>query len=356
MKRVLVLYREMAGYMLESLRFFAEKWNVEVDVVVYPVNADAPFQFQSKYPIAFFSYSDCSIQQLNQLHTEKKYDLVLCGSWNDKMYLEFIRQHKDLPAVLAFDKQWQGTWKDWLRCAFLRLRVKPLFRAAFVAGMEQRVFAQKMGFNNTDDFEGVYCCSFDAFQKVFEQRMNKPFAKKIWFVGRYAYEKEVDMLFQAFADLHQNELSQWQLHAVGVGPLYDNRLIHPAIVHHGFLQPNELVDRIADGAAFVLPSSYEPWGLVVQEFALAGYPLLLSSHVGARTAFLEHGKNGFLFSSGSKEELKKALLLLAQLPQNRLVEMANESHRLATTINPVLWADTVYHMIGSFSQDSNRMG
>jgi glycosyltransferase involved in cell wall biosynthesis len=351
MRRILVLYREMAGYMLESLRFFAQSHQVEIDIVVYPVNADAPFQFHSEYPITFYSYENCTIEDLQALQDEKNYSLFFCGSWSDKKYLHFIQRNRKVTSVLAFDKQWQGSLKDWLRVAWLRLKVKHLFDTAFVAGAEQRQFARMMGFQNHRIWEGVYCCSFEPFERVFDVRKHKRQAKKIWYVGRYAPEKQVELLFNVFSELHHNELSEWELHAVGVGPLFDQRPSHPAIFHYGFLQPHELVNFITDGSAFVLASSYEPWGLVVQEFALAGYPLLLSEKVGARTSFLVPGKNGYSFQPGNKNDLKRALLQLTRLSPEQITQMGIESNALAKNINPTLWANTMHHLMANFQKD-----
>ena len=45
-----------------------------------------------------------------------------------------------------------------------------------------------------------------------------------------------------------------------------------------------------------MPSKKEPWGVVLQEMAIAGLPLLTSQHVGAATMFLEEHENGLVFS------------------------------------------------------------
>ena len=47
------------------------------------------------------------------------------------------------------------------------------------------------------------------------------------------------------------------------------------------MQPEDLLAFMSTGKAFVLPSTFEPWGVAVHEFAAAGYPLILSDAVGA---------------------------------------------------------------------------
>ncbi len=45
---------------------------------------------------------------------------------------------------------------------------------------------------------------------------------------------------------------------------------------------------------FALLSRHEPWGVVVNEAAASGLPLLLSDRVGAAPDLLRDGENGFL--------------------------------------------------------------
>ena len=49
---------------------------------------------------------------------------------------------------------------------------------------------------------------------------------------------------------------------------------------------------------FVLPSIYEPWALVLQEFAAAGLPILCSSICGASPHFVINNYNGYTFTAG----------------------------------------------------------
>jgi glycosyltransferase involved in cell wall biosynthesis len=59
---------------------------------------------------------------------------------------------------------------------------------------------------------------------------------------------------------------------------------------------------------FILPSSYEPWAVVVCEAAAAGLAIVASRIVGAAGELCREGVNGRLFTPGSVEELAQALL------------------------------------------------
>jgi glycosyltransferase involved in cell wall biosynthesis len=62
----------------------------------------------------------------------------------------------------------------------------------------------------------------------------------------------------------------------------------------GDVEWERVVELYAAADLFVLVSRHEPWGVVVNEAAACGLPLLLSEHVGAAADLLEPGANGFL--------------------------------------------------------------
>jgi glycosyltransferase involved in cell wall biosynthesis len=71
----------------------------------------------------------------------------------------------------------------------------------------------------------------------------------------------------------------------------------------GFVNQSQLpsVYRAAD--LFVLPSLYEPFGLVVNEAMLCGCPVAVSDRVGAKYDLVREGENGYLFPTGNVEAL-----------------------------------------------------
>jgi glycosyltransferase involved in cell wall biosynthesis len=55
-----------------------------------------------------------------------------------------------------------------------------------------------------------------------------------------------------------------------------------------------IVERYVLADVFALLSRHEPWGVVVNEAAACGLPLVLSDRVGAAFDLLEDGRNGVL--------------------------------------------------------------
>jgi glycosyltransferase involved in cell wall biosynthesis len=57
----------------------------------------------------------------------------------------------------------------------------------------------------------------------------------------------------------------------------------------------------------VLPSDYEPWGLVVNEAMASGTPVLASDRVGSARDLIEPGQNGWIFPAGDVAALAATL-------------------------------------------------
>ena len=54
----------------------------------------------------------------------------------------------------------------------------------------------------------------------------------------------------------------------------------------------EIIRYLRKSCGFILPSKYEPWGVVVHEAACSGLPLILSDSVGSRNELLINNHNG----------------------------------------------------------------
>jgi len=59
---------------------------------------------------------------------------------------------------------------------------------------------------------------------------------------------------------------------------------------------------------FVLPSSNEPWGLVVNEAMNAQKAIIVSNEVGCGYDLVKHGENGYIFNVGDIKNLQEVLI------------------------------------------------
>jgi len=78
---------------------------------------------------------------------------------------------------------------------------------------------------------------------------------------------------------------------------------------------------------FVLPSSYEPWGLVVNEVMNAGKAVVVSDRVGCWPDLVKPGMNGAVFPSGDAQALSAAMSALLSSREN-LARMGEASRSI----------------------------
>ena len=91
----------------------------------------------------------------------------------------------------------------------------------------------------------------------------------------------------------------------------------------GFINQTQLPNVYRTSDLMVLPSEYEPFGLVVNEAMLCGCPVVVSDHVGAGDDLVRPGENGFVFPTGSVDAL--AAILREVLPDSGRLETLGEA-------------------------------
>lgn len=132
-------------------------------------------------------------------------------------------------------------------------------------------------------------------------------------VARLAAEKGLDMLVRAAAEAGDPRLV---VVLAGSGPERD-RLVELArrenvrLVVLPHLEWERIAERYVIADVFALLSTHEPWGVVVNEAAAAGLPLVLSDRVGAAHDLLDDGGNGILVPAGDSSAAAEALRTLA---------------------------------------------
>jgi glycosyltransferase involved in cell wall biosynthesis len=99
------------------------------------------------------------------------------------------------------------------------------------------------------------------------------------------------------------------------------------VVFTGRLTEGEKAAAYEACAVFVLPSVYEPYGIVLLEAAAHGKPLISTRTGGPRSIVVE-GSNGLLVSPGSRQELAAALLALAT-DRETARRMGDQARRMA---------------------------
>ncbi|HKO56477.1 MAG TPA: glycosyltransferase family 4 protein [Thermoanaerobaculia bacterium] len=132
----------------------------------------------------------------------------------------------------------------------------------------------------------------------------------IGFSGKLVERKDPLTLAEAFRRMRNREKAR--LVFIGDGPLRAELETTDRARFLGFVNQTDLPHAYAICDVLVLPSRFEPRGLVVNEAMACGLPVVASDRVGAVGDLVRDGENGFVFPAGD------AATLAAQL--DRLVE------------------------------------
>jgi hypothetical protein len=141
------------------------------------------------------------------------------------------------------------------------------------------------------------------------------------FVGRFIERKGIEVLLAAFRRVGGGEL--W---LAGDGPL--RSLLEreakgdPRIRFLGYADEGSLPDLYRQADVLVVPSLFEPWGLVVHEGLTYGLPVIATDQVAAADDLIDSGVNGYVVPAGSDEALASAMRSVAEWPPSHRREAA----------------------------------
>ncbi len=355
-RRVLVLYTELAPYVLACLNAFVQRSDVRIDLVRWPVNAEAPFDLDFHPSITVHDRRDMDDAGLLTLAQQVDPDLVLASGWVDKGYLKVCRAMRSerVSTVMTFDTAWRGSFKQFVSSILGRFWVPRTYSHAWATGDRQAQYARHLGFRDKNIRKGFYAADTKAFiarNVAAQESRSTTYPHRFICVARYIPTKGQQVLCDAFAALcDEGKAGDWELHLVGVGEQWDavrNSATgrHPRIVHRGFVQAKDMPDVLQQAGVSVLPSLYEPWGVVVQEHACMGLPLLLSDAVGAKERFLEVGVNGDAHRAGDVLDLKRSLRSVVERSDAELLAMGERSATLGAAWTPEDWAEVANELL-----------
>jgi glycosyltransferase involved in cell wall biosynthesis len=109
------------------------------------------------------------------------------------------------------------------------------------------------------------------------------------------------------------------------------------VVFAGHALREELSRWYAAADAFVLPSRSEPWGMVLNEAAAAGLPLVATEAAGAAYDLIEPGVNGYLVPPDDVGALAGALRRVEADAAWR-ASAGRRSRELVQAFTPEAWA------------------
>jgi len=124
------------------------------------------------------------------------------------------------------------------------------------------------------------------------------------FVGRLSPEKNIIKLIEIFKKTNR------KLTIVGDGPLrqYVESQSDELINYLGYIENSNLSAVYNTHHCFILPSTSEPWGLVVEEALMHKIPVVISNNIGCKFDLVDRFNSGTSFEIGNDDSFIQALL------------------------------------------------
>lgn len=344
MKTILYLYREIMPYNINVLN---ELVSLGYRLIVFQDyrNKLSTYTTDSSDGIVYYKQEDFTYNELRCFAESLAPEVIFIADRTISKYNKLavhMRKKYDTPILVGCDSQWKGG-KQWLNVLTSPFRHKRYFSNILVAGMRQYEYARKLGFRPNTIAWPLYSADNELFYGVRPLSGDLSQRKKILFVGRFEKVKGINYLLDAWNNIIDKK--GWKLVLVGDGSL-KMKLAYPKGVElRDFMLQSELKKLAEECACFVLPSVFEPWALVIHEFAAAGLPLVVTNACGAADHFVINNYNGFKVEPRDVASLHDALNKIISADNEMLISFGNRSREIAKGITPAKVAGAILSVI-----------
>jgi glycosyltransferase involved in cell wall biosynthesis len=308
------------------------------------------FRGRSAYQSAVASgdLSRVLIAMLNEIHPMA---IAVSGWSSPESFIAIAWARKeDARVILLSESQETDSERDVIR-EFVKQLVVRLFDTALVGGKTHAEYLHRLGMSRGNiefGYDVVDNAHFSrgaglarADELRVRQRLNLPRCY-ILASGRFIPKKNFARLIEAYlrienpvgclviiGDGGEREALEEIIYEKGA----EDRVYLP-----GFVGYDDLPAVYGLSLAFVHVPLHEQWGLVVNEAAASGVPLIISSNCGAGAELLEPDVNGYRVDAESIDEISQALSDVMTLDSAARIQMARRSREVVADWGPERYA------------------
>jgi len=350
-KAILIVWDRMGDYHLARIKACREL----IGPKVYSADlgsADTLYQWNNVSDSKHFVLSDKPVHQkdfiqrflhFRKILSEKHITHIAMGYGRTEYIFFLVFARLTGIKTIVFCESWyeRNSIKDFLKSCMLKV-IGTFF---FVSGERAfNHFVYRYRIRPAKVFKGYSVVDNKHFQAIEEKDK-----RYLLCVARYSEEKNLNFLIQCFAQ--SIIITKYELLIIGDGPLKEKlkKQIEDLKTDHIILSDwknyKELPGIYAGAIACILPSTFEPWGLVINEAMAASLPVLISDDCGCKPDLLDEGENGWSFNSMDEKDLIRVLDIVATNNIHSITNMGSKSESIIRGYSPESWARNINHFV-----------
>ena len=344
--RVVFCWTDVSGYMAACWRALAKRPGLEVHVLhpelllrANPFRRDGDLLHDVSNEQFDTGARDID-RRLRDAVVAKRPDVVVICGWLYWPYTKLAQANelRHAKVIVGMDSPWRGT----LTQRLARFRLAGVIRrlnGMVTSGERSRQYARRLGVPEHRIRTGYYGFDYESYRSVAVGRSSKPgeWPRQFLYVGRYVPAKDLATLAAGYSEYRRAVTSPWGLTCCGWGD--EARFLKdvPGLVDAGFTPPSRLAETFSRHGAFVLPSKFEPWGVVVAEAAAAGLPVICTTACGAGDDLVRDYYSGITVAPGDASGLARAMRWIHE-HEDQLPVMGQRGSAMSEAFSAESWA------------------
>lgn len=248
---------------------------------------------------------------------------------------------------------------------FFKKQVIKKLKGALCGGVAHKEYAVDLGFAPDKAVIGYDVVDNDMYVNVSKKsRLNssgllKQFGlpdKFFLSASRFVEKKNIKGLLRAYYKYRERSINQlpWGLVLCGGGAMegelrrFVDRMKINGVLFAGPKEPHELAIYYSLASGFILASTIEQWGLVINEAMASGVPVLATKVASATAELVEDGLNGYVIDPFSIDDMAGKMLKLASRSDAEIREMGMRGQEKVCRKFPLeLFAEGVMKLVSA---------
>lgn len=250
-------------------------------------------------------------------------DIVAIPGWHDRAALaalHWVDGKQDTVRIIVMSESNRDDGQRSFHKEFVKRHIVGLCSAGLVGGTRAARYLEglgmapdqiALGYDVVDNgYFAAHAAAARSNAAAIRSRLNLP---DDYFLSscRFIPKKNLPFLIDAYAAFRASRQGDvWPLVLMGDGemrPALEAQVtalgLGDMVRFPGFVQYESLPAYYGLARAFVLASTVEQWGLVVNEAMASGLPVLVSNHCGCAADLVVDGQNGFTFDPNDQAGL-----------------------------------------------------